>query len=116
MRQNTLRINMLKATHYNEQLLEWLRGEKDISWTDFAASGANNIVCFNTDTYAWNGVVSSKNDCPTTLGGIYRRYAEFKTTPNPQAPTQVETLLYTEWQESGNTFVTKLHSLFTLWE
>jgi len=110
MRQNMLKVNMLKATHYNEQLLEWIRSEKETEWSTFASNAGNATYCFNSDSFSWG------NDCTIMLGDIYKRYADFVTTLVHGTPTQVVVTVRTEWQEAGNTYSTKLHTLFTLWE
>ena len=114
MRQNTLRLNMLKATHYNEQLIEWIRSEKEVNWNEFLTHG-DTTYCFTTDDLTWNNFVVNKDDCEETLDGKYRRYAILEldhTTP----PTQVVVTAHVEWDESGNRYSTQLHALFTIWE
>lgn len=111
MRQNTLKIHMLKATHYNEQLLDWIRNEKEINWSDFVAHAQNNTYCFNSDSFTWI------SNCNSTLGDVYKRYAVFATTVSDDGvPTQVAVAIHTDWQEAGNTYTNKLDSLFTVWE
>lgn len=105
---------MLKATHYNEQLLDWIKNEKETDWNAFTSKADNRTYCFKTDEIAWLEVVLDKVDCASTLGGMYRRYATLKTIGSPAS--QVETTIYTEWQEAGNSYSTKLHTIFTVWE
>lgn len=114
MRQNTTRVHSLLAAHYNDQLLEWIRSEKEINWETFVLNAGDKTYCFNTESMAWATSVISKNDCGSTLGGLYRRYAIFKKNTNPS--TQVEATLITEWNEGDNGYSSKLHSLFTIWE
>ncbi|MFH0773334.1 MAG: prepilin-type N-terminal cleavage/methylation domain-containing protein [bacterium] len=114
MQRNTLQIHMIKATHYNDLLLGWIKNEKELNWNDFAANTGNTTYCFETDTPSWSKAVIDKNDCTATLGGMYRRYAVFNT--NMALSAQIETTIYTEWQEGGNSHSAKLHTLFTLWE
>ena len=116
MRQNTLRINMIRAAHYNDLVMEWIRGEKETDWLLFAENAGNTIVCFETDSFSWSKKPASKADCALSLGGMYRTYAVFKTTPTVLDPTQVEVTLYAEWPDAGSTLTTKLHTLFTIWE
>jgi len=105
---------MLKAVHYNEQLLEWIGNEKEVDWNAFIINAGDNTYCFKTDDMSWSGpIVLDKNNCMSTLGGMYRRYAVFNTSPSLD---QVEVTVYTEWQEGGNNFSTKLETLFTVWE
>lgn len=119
MRQNTLKINMLKGTHYNEQLLDWIRNEKEIDWNAFVGNSGNNTYCFNNDIWStWPSSVPDKYSCSYGLGTNtkYRRYAVFHTTLASGVATQVEVTVYSEWQEAGNDYSTKLETLFTVWE
>ncbi|MCX6732864.1 MAG: hypothetical protein NTV98_04975 [Candidatus Roizmanbacteria bacterium] len=114
MHQNTLKINMLKASHYNEQLLDWIKGEKDTNWNDFVLTTSDKTFCFKTDEPSWLEVILTKDDCDITLGGIFRRYAVFKTDTVPS--TQVQVTTYTEWEDGGNTYSTKLYTVLNIWE
>ena len=116
MRQNTLKINMLRATHYNEQLLDGIREQKESDWSLFATFAGDNTYCFKEDDLSSPFEILNVTDCPSTLGGMYRRYAVFKTTLSPQGPTQVDATVNTSWQDAGNNFITTLHTLFTIWE
>lgn len=105
---------MLKAAHYNEQLLDWIKSEKESNWNDFLLTVGDKTYCFKTTEPSWSEVVVSKDDCASTLGGMYRRYAVFKTDTVPT--TQVQVTVYSEWQDGGNTFVTKLYTVLNVWE
>jgi len=119
MRQNTLRIHMLKATHYNSQLLEWLKGERDIDWKSFVMYAQNKSRCYTADTFS-SATTVSEEECLSGSGfldGLYKRYAVFTTSKNSEGVvTQVAVEIHTQWQESGGTYTTKLNSIFTLWE
>ena len=114
MRQNTLRINTLKATHYNEQLLDWIRNEKEVDWETFTGKGSSLGVnyCFNDEVLSAWPLWSSCAGYDLT--GVYKRYAFIKTVGSP--PSQVETTVFTEWQEAGNTHSTQLQTVFSVWE
>lgn len=121
IRQNAIRINTLKATHYNEQLNDWIRNEKETEWAAFtlkAGGTSGYIYCFNSEAITWPaGSVADKNSCPSTLGGIYRRYLQIKSDQNPpNPPTRIEAAVYSEWQEADNIYSTKLHSIYSIWE
>lgn len=112
---------MLKATHYNEQLMEWIRNEKEVDWNAFVLNAGNNIYCFESDTLSWTtggitNIVNDKNECLTALGALYRRYTVFTTTVANGVPTQVNAVVHSEWEEAGGSYSTKLETLFTLWE
>lgn len=111
IRQNTAKINFLKATHYNQQLLEWIRSEKETDWSTFVSRGSaiGTFYCFTSDVPTW-----SIASCAYDLGGLFKRYAVIKTVGSPV--TQVEVAIGTDWQEGGNTNTTKLHTVFSIWE
>ena len=115
MRQNVLRINMLKAEHYNEQLLEWIKGEKEVDWNEFVAN-ADGAYCFlDSDIATWPIGAVDTDYCQYSLGGMYRRYAIFAEKGSP--PSQVEATIITEWKEGDTaSYSAKLHTLFTIWE
>ena len=122
MRQNTMKINMLKANHYNEQLLDWVRNEKGVlndtasSWAEFAKRGSKlgTTYCFNKDVLDWNSAVP-KESCAYSLGGLFRRYAT-ATTDDDTLPTQVIFEIHSDWQEAGNIYTSKLDTIFSIWE
>jgi len=121
MRQNSLQISKIKAAHYNDQLFEWTRSEKELDWSNLVAkSTPSSIYCFCTEALSWTGPVSDKADCcPTLLAGIFKRSMTLSTgtyAPTGFSPTtQVEVTIYTEWQDAGNSFSAKLHTLFSSW-
>jgi prepilin-type N-terminal cleavage/methylation domain-containing protein len=45
--------NKILGTRYAEELLEWLRGEKETSWEDFIKD-KDGIWCFNSEPPNWN--------------------------------------------------------------
>lgn len=122
MHQNSLQINKLKATHYNNQLLEWIRSEKEIDWNSLEAKASpSSVYCFCDEALAWTTAIGDKNNCcPTPLSGLFRRYLTL--TASTYAPTgfsstsQIAVTIYTEWQGAGNAYSSKLHTLFSQWE
>ncbi len=120
MRQNKVKINMLRAIHYNEQLLEWITGEKEMDWNLFVAKGivTGTTYCFPLEDLSspWPFVVvgDPKTVCTSDLGGMYRRYATVTTIGAPVS--RVDAVAHTEWEEAGNIYKTELNTVFTLWE
>jgi type II secretory pathway pseudopilin PulG len=111
IRQNSLKVNMLKATHYNEELLEWIKSERDIDWNTFVSYGdsVGKTYCFTSEDISW-----SMASCSYDLAGMFKRYGIIKTIGSPVS--QVEVTVYTEWQEGGNINSTNLHTIYTIWE
>ncbi len=121
MRQNTIKVNTIKAVHYNEQLSEWISTEKETEWGLFITRGtpAGNTYCFPTDALDWSlPVIGNPLDlvtgCSSTLENKYRRFATVTTIGSPVA--RVEVIIHSDWQEAGNTYKTELNTVYTLWE
>jgi len=112
------------ATRYAEELLEWLRGEKEENWggdvyqlgnqvdsftekvTQF---GINQPVCFNN--LNWNKNFS----CEYSLPPFFKRTAYF-TWNSGNYLYQVNISILVEWQELGKTYKVPINSIFTIWE
>ncbi len=111
LKQNTTKIHMLKATHYNQQLLDWLRSEREQDWSAFAAHADSygKTYCFTDTVPSW-----SIASCGYALEGLFKRTVVVTSTGTP--PTQVEIAIQTDWEEAGGILNAKLHSVFTLWE
>lgn len=127
MHQNTLQINKLKAVHYNDQLFEWIRSEKEIDWNNVVTKATSlpsgSVYCFCTEDMSWSTApieADQSNCCPTLLSGIFKRYLTITTStyaPTGFTPSsQIEITIYGDWQEAGNSHSTKLHTLFSPWE
>lgn len=110
IRQNTLKVNMLKAIHHNDQLFDWIQTEKEIDWNLFVAlaDSVGKTYCFTDTTFLWSIAV-----CDYDLDSTFKRYATLKTVGSPVS--QVEVTIYTDWREAGAIHSTKLHTVFTIW-
>lgn len=114
LQQNTLQIEKLKARHYADQLLEWIKSEKDIDWQTFITRAGNYTYCFENESLAWGTDVLSGDDC-TLLNSLYKRYAKFSTTGSGGS-AQVDVVVHVDWTASGNNYDTSLHTIFSQWE
>lgn len=118
MRQNSVKISLLKAVHYNEQLMEWMRSERELEWSSFTTHGDSVGIsyCFSQTTFSWESPIvgDPRVGCSANLDGVFRRYATIKSVGLPV--TEVQVTVHTEWESSGSWHTTELHSLFTLWE
>lgn len=105
-----MKINEHKiiATHYAEELLEWLRNYKDEDWTRFNLKVGK--YCFNGDNYTW----PSTGEC-TSFGGepqIFKREVDISALANAKKDTTV----VVRWDDAGREYYVRLHSAFSLWE
>jgi len=114
LQQNTLQINKLKARHYTNQLMEWVREEKNTNWLTFVNHASNNVYCFQNEEPSWGATVTTGSDCPF-LNAFYQRYIIFTTTGSG-AYAQVQAVIKTDWQEVGNSYSTSIHTLFSQWQ
>jgi len=99
------------ATHYAEELLSWMKNEKDDNWNDFmdnASAGVGTYYCFSS--LSWP---ASSGSCTTEkLDSIYTRQA-LLTLVNS---SQVSVNITVNWDDSNITYSVPLNTVFTLWE
>ena len=101
------------ATRYAQELLEWLKGEKEADWNQFTnkASSSGTKYCFNTspiNTWPNSGVCSTYS-----LDNLFKREANLTSGGATQ---QVNVSITVEWQETGNTFKVPINAVFAIWE
>lgn len=97
------------ATHYGEQLIEWLRDEKESDWEAFFDKSGNSY-CFNeTQIDDWP---TNPGACTTNgLLNIFSRDVILSTDVS-----QVNVKITVSWQELGNNYQVPLTTVFTRWE
>lgn len=105
------------ATHFVEELQEWLRGQKEVDWGSFLAKAGNPtglIYCVNSMPADLSGLTSGSG-CGSTygLGTIYKR--EVTLTKN-LTDTQVTISIIVTWKENNNTFTVPISTIFSVWE
>lgn len=117
------------ATKYAEELIEWLRSEKENDWGGAAwasgtpatfteratRSGSPTTYCFNT-ALNW----SSLGACSPSYGlsSFFKREATLEGTALPLTGyiNQVTIDVTVEWQELGNTYEVPIKTLFSIYE
>ena len=99
------------ATHYAEELLSWMKNEKDANWNDFIekADSGGYTYCFSS--LSWP---SDTGDCESgdEISSIYYRKA-LVTLVNS---SQVSVKITVDWNDSNITYSVPLNTIFTLWE
>lgn len=134
----TLRItkqnqNKIRATHYAEELREWLSSEKEINWGGSLCSGCiisnttpftertTQVVpktdfCFNDPLLPqWPGPGASS--CYMNLDNQYRRIATFSATSVVGGyVNQVGVSISVEWKEGSQTLIVPMQAVFSIWE
>ncbi|MFN4212440.1 MAG: hypothetical protein ACK4FL_00525 [Microgenomates group bacterium] len=110
-----MKINEHKilATRYAEELLEWLRGEKETDWNTFISRSNNTTYCFSISPItSW----PSQGSCSGYNGlnpAIYKRELTLTTVGGG---IQVNVSIVVSWQELGNTYSVPINTVFTVWE
>lgn len=111
-----LSTHKVVATHFAEELEEWLRGEKEVDWNTFAAKANTEglLYCVNAIP-ADISVLTSGTGCGSTYGlaPIYKREVTLKKNEDG---TQVVVTVRVEWKENNNTFAVPISTIFSVWE
>lgn len=140
----TLRItkenqNKIRATHYVEELKEWLQTEKEINWggTAYSGSAITNFTeyatqaypppyntlpipdtdyCFNTaPVTAWPARGAS--NCNLMLDNQFRRIATFSASSIEGGYIkQISADISVEWNEGKIIYKVPLKVVFSVWE
>jgi len=119
-KQNQLQVIQLIATHQSEELYQWLRGERTGDWDTFVShlsngnTAQNTVFCFSDADSDWSGIVATVSSCPYSLDSRYRRSATFHVD-SLTAPTQVNVVISTDWNEAGHVRSKIFTSTFTQW-
>lgn len=112
----TAKINEHKilATRYSEELLEWMRAERDIDWNAFTAradSAGSTEWCFNADPPVW-----SASSCGYTFNSVFKRSARLTSLSASGYVYQVNVAVNVEWVEGGKVYTVPLNSTFAILE
>ncbi len=109
----------LIATQYAQNLMAWLRAQKESDWTTFAGYGSTTGItyCFNEDSIPlinpWTIPCAASAFGPSGSPAIYNRTATL-TTDNA-TPTRVDVDIEVSWTETGGPVHIPLQGSFTLW-
>ena len=115
------------ATHYAEQMLEWLKAKKMIDWDHISMSMSSNggsTYCFNqtlftdiatfpTPTEGW------QNTCASTLSPFFKREVTLTRDTTGCGGTyvcKVKVVIKVKWQEHGNNYEVPINTVFSIWE
>ncbi|OGK18344.1 hypothetical protein A3G67_03565 [Candidatus Roizmanbacteria bacterium RIFCSPLOWO2_12_FULL_40_12] len=104
--------NKLRATHYAEELTEWLRGRKEEDWDAFLKNRQGTWCFNNTPLTNW----PSSGTCLSSsyLDTIFKREAVISDpVPNDD---QLNVSVTVSWSEAANTFNVPLKTVFSRFE
>lgn len=112
----------IKATQYAEELMEWMKAQKEIDWQSFVINkvGSGNSYCFNTTITTWpapGACLSTDFNLPSdysSTNNVFRRNVSLSGDGPPV--TQVYVNIQVQWKEPSGTITVPLNSTLTLWE
>jgi type II secretory pathway pseudopilin PulG len=112
----TAKINEHKilATRYAEEVLEWMRAERDIDWNAFsgrADSAGSTVYCFNSEPPAWSAA-----SCGYGLDSVFKRSATLTSFSASGYVYQVNVAIRVEWLEGGKLYTVPLNTTFAVLE
>lgn len=118
----TVRVNehRLRATHYVEEVIEWLNGEREADWVVFEsfASTSGKTYCINqpqtintTMALLSSGVCTSNGLTPA----IYKRQLILTKDALSNA-TRVNATVQVTWVEEGVQYVEQIQTGYSVWE
>lgn len=117
LRNMQINEHKIVATRYSQELLDWLRAEREEDWDTFHDRSIGTY-CFNDSDISWGDEPVEPEDCEDiySLGtGIkYKREAELSNIVD--STTQVKIKITTEWQELGNTYSVPINTVVAIWE
>ena len=98
--------NQTEAQRYTQQSAEWLRSEKDASWTTFKANAAAGTYCLNTGNNWGSGGSCASGS--TISGTIFTRSVKFTNN----ADGTIEADVSTSWLDAQGTHIEPTSIIF----
>lgn len=104
------------ATHYAEEVQEWMRGEKESDWAIFSAR-ADETYCLNENVTTCNAEGTCWDDralCESSdysLDNEYKRWSVLTTNGS-----RIDVTTTVEWREGPNTYSVPINTTFSRWE
>lgn len=108
--------NKIIASRYGEELLDWLRSQKEIDWLAFTARiSPSKTYCFADESFARWPDVGSCGSNQVITNSIFRREATLTYNNDPQGE-RVNVEIHLTWSEGGNNYDVTTKGVFTLFE
>ena len=109
IRASTFSRNQTEASRFTEQAAEWLREEKDASWTTFNTYAATKNWCL--DSLYWQKPRTC-NAQDVISGTVFTRSLKFTVN----ADTSIEADVQTAWTDGQGTHTAQTSIIFTNWK
>lgn len=99
--------NQALATKYAQEAMEWLRSQRDSSWTNVLSKAtASGTYCLNVLNW------SSASSCSSTLSGtLFKRELIFSDVDSTSLNAKISVV----WIDDDETHRSELNSTFTKW-
>ncbi len=115
----------VRATVYAEELMEWIKTQKENNWTDFVntyVTSSGKSYCFNSSPVAsWTSAQSGTDPklygCTIDNFGLassFRRSVSLIPYNTPIDKVQITIVV--QWKEPAGTATVPLNSYLTVWE
>lgn len=102
------------AVRYGEELLEWLRSQKEIDWNSFVSQRSGKTYCFDqTPITSWSSIETSCGSSQL-INSLFKRQVTITSQGNPVLQTDIS--ITVSWSEPGGDFQAPIKTVFTLWE
>jgi len=103
--------NKILAAHYGEELLAWLRSQKDADWLTFVGN-SDNSYCFDAEPVSsW----PDSDSCTANqlVKNLFKRQAILIYDGSTQ---RVNVSITIDWNEGGNSYSLPIKGLFSQFE
>lgn len=101
--------NKILATRYGEELMDWLRGQKEADWQAFLAKSNPTPYCFSQEPVSLPWPAAGACSTNPLINSLFEREATLTYVEQQQ---RVNVTVNIDWSESGNNFNVKLSSVF----
>ena len=116
IRNNEVNQHKILGTRYAEELLEWLRSEKEVDWKIFYSRAPlepeTKSYCFNNQLSNWTSIPTGNCGTSYTLDDVFRRWATLQQYGDDQMKVSVTV----QWLEYGNTYSIPINTVFSVHE
>ena len=117
MRSSKLAQNTVLATHFAEELQEWVRGEKEEDWNQLVVKAATSpglLYCVNSIPASISDL-NSGSGCGSSFGlaNLFKR--ELTLTKNSDG-TQITAKIVVSWMENNIIVTVPVSTILSIWE
>lgn len=110
------------ATKHAEDIVEWLRSEKESDWDTFVSKADGSVYCFNDPVTDVNETINDQaaGACAGYTGltgvtpAIFKREVTLSRVGSPTYQVNVE--VEVSWLESSTTYSVPVQTVFSVWE